>query len=167
MKHELTTVARPLAPEDIAAGMFVAVLHEHESMMPFFLADTVHDVQNVNPVAWRTIPEKARPMKVVSVCVPFVLAERPSGKAVTLDVRQTSLAGRVAWLRGAEPRDVGRPIVVLLRITTAPGCQTSSARRPSSGFARRSPAKRGTGIAPAKAGGDSGGAGSGGATGTE
>lgn len=93
MKPDMLTVARTLAPEDIAEGMYIAVLHEHESVIPMYLADNLFDVENLKPYHWRTIPEKVRPMKVVGVCVPYVLAETTSGKSRLLDIRKTSLAG--------------------------------------------------------------------------
>ncbi|MCB9848980.1 MAG: hypothetical protein H6814_11260 [Phycisphaeraceae bacterium] len=114
MKPDLLTVARPLAPEDINTGMYVAVLHEHRTMIPFYLADTVYEIEQVRPISWRTPPAKTRPLKVVSVCVPYVLAERPCGKSVTLDVRQTSLArlsdsfGKASFKR-LRPRKKRRP----------------------------------------------------------
>jgi hypothetical protein len=92
MKPNKLTVARPLAPEEIDAGMYVAVLHEHESIMPFFHAESMSDFKNIEPIRWRDTPERARPFRVVSVCVPFVLVERPSGKHSTLDIRVPSLA---------------------------------------------------------------------------
>jgi hypothetical protein len=92
MKPNTFTVARPLAPEEIDAGMYVAVLYEHESLMPIYQADTLLELQSMEMVRWRDTPERARSFRVISVCVPFVLVERPSGKHVTLDIRVTSLA---------------------------------------------------------------------------
>ena len=32
------------------------------------------------------------PLRIVSICVPFVLAEKPCGKCITLDIRRMRLA---------------------------------------------------------------------------
>ena len=93
MQPNSLTVARTLAPDDIQSGMYVSTLYEHESLIPFYHVDNLFDLKNIEPFHWRTLPKKTRPLKVIDVCAPFVLTERPSGKHELIDIRKTSLAG--------------------------------------------------------------------------
>ncbi len=46
------------------------------------------------PVRIQLVPHgSGRPLKVESICLPFVLVKRPSGKRRTLDLRTCRLAG--------------------------------------------------------------------------
>ncbi|MHC4091351.1 MAG: hypothetical protein ACYSVY_13930, partial [Planctomycetota bacterium] len=86
------TMSRSLPPEDIRVGQYVTVMHVLRESEP---CDCESDV------AWRGVRLQRTlwlpwsggwPMKVVEVCLPFVLVERANGKHRTLDVRRYKLA---------------------------------------------------------------------------
>lgn len=80
-----------LAPEDVRPRMYVSIMHvvyEHVSWC-------------CEPEAWRQgeparsllLPdEPSKPLKVVEVCLPFILVEDADGDCETLDVRRQRLA---------------------------------------------------------------------------
>lgn len=105
------TAAKPLAPEDVAPGDYVAVLdqvYEYPSVVwycdrPLAGEDEV--------IRLRLRPHRSElPLRVVAVCVPFVYAEDVGGKRRTIDLRSTRLAridrkvGKRVWAKpGARP----------------------------------------------------------------
>ncbi|MFO1023092.1 MAG: hypothetical protein U0903_20730 [Planctomycetales bacterium] len=86
-------LAKTLAPEDVRAGDYVAVLHEVVEL-PWFLM--CHDSMTVPPeemIRISTIPKGGGvPLRVRSVCLPFILVKTPSGGMRNLDVRRHKLA---------------------------------------------------------------------------
>lgn len=98
------TLAKPLAPEDVRAGDYVAVLHViHEWPAFFWTCDTTLGQQE-ELLRVKMLPEKSGvPLKVKAICLPFVLVKHPKGKQLTLDVRRYRLArlgpvfARAAW----------------------------------------------------------------------
>jgi hypothetical protein len=106
-----TRAAKPLAPEDICRGDFVAVLDEtHEFPSFWWSADAALLPPDV-PVRMRLVPrDECRPLKVKSVCLPYVLVKQPSGSDRTLDLRTCRLArldrrhARLAWKAYAKKR---------------------------------------------------------------
>lgn len=89
----LLGVARPLAPEDIAVHSYVAVLTETVELLPFWIIDSPCDIDRVRPVRWSRAPVSAGwPLKVIAVCLPFVLVKSVRKDVATLDVRQCALA---------------------------------------------------------------------------
>lgn len=95
MHCDIDTV-RPLAPEEIRPGMHVCVTHEVDERLPYF---DLEDLRSCAPQTVRFVrlpTEPSLPLRVVAVCLPFVLAERPDGKQEMLDVRLR----RVARLTG-------------------------------------------------------------------
>lgn len=86
------TLAQPIAPEDLAPGVYVSVLYEIEERFPIVMScDTP-----VTPPSLVTYPSIARwsagPVRVVGVCLPFVLVEFDCGMKQQLDVRRARLA---------------------------------------------------------------------------
>ena len=88
-----STLAKVLAPEEILQGDFVTMLHVI-CELPSFLwcADAstqpLHEVIRI-----QFLPaEGGVPLKVESVCLPFVLVKRPRGDQRTLDLRRCRLA---------------------------------------------------------------------------
>jgi hypothetical protein len=86
-------LVRRLAPEDINAGAYVAVLYiqrEH-----YRLWDTDCFSREVQKLTVQWLPDtedgECDPLQVLSVCIPFVLAKNPEGKTTMLDVRQHTL----------------------------------------------------------------------------
>lgn len=88
-----STLARALAPEDVCAGDYLAVLDEmYEYPSYCWFADAAllppHEL-----IRLRYIPrDEARPLKVLSICLPFVLTKDPAGNHRTLDLRRTRVA---------------------------------------------------------------------------
>lgn len=97
------SLAKPLAPEEICVGDFVSLLHVYYDLPSFFWDDTSFD-RREELVRLCYLPETAGvPLKVKSVCLPFVLAKQPGGGRQTLDVRRVRLArldavyAKAAW----------------------------------------------------------------------
>ncbi len=85
-------MSRSLPPEDIAAGQYVTVLHEVCEFLPWDCRQEA-SWRPVQPLRTLCLPESGGvPMKVIQVCLPFVLVERPNGRHRTLDVRRYKLA---------------------------------------------------------------------------
>ncbi len=86
-----SNLARMLAPEDVRPRTYVSIMHvvyEHVSWY-------------YEPEPWRKseparsllLPDDpSEPLKVVEVCLPFMLVEKPDGQYETLDVRRSRLA---------------------------------------------------------------------------
>ncbi len=86
-----TNIARPLAPEDIRRGVYVTLLHVMTEFLPFSLCDEPWRRPEIVRTLW--LPHDGGvPMKVVEVCLPFVLVEKTDGTHTTLDVRRVRLA---------------------------------------------------------------------------
>ena len=88
-----STLAKPLAPEDVRLGDFVAILHVI-CELPSFLwgADTVTTPMDV-PIRIPFVPPSGGvALKVTSVCLPFVLVKSARGTCRTLDLRQCRIA---------------------------------------------------------------------------
>ena len=88
-----STLARALAPEDVRLGDYVALLDEIFELPSFWwYADSaLHPREQL--VRIRMIPTQENlPLKVKSVCLPFVLAKNPAGEKRTLDLRRCRLA---------------------------------------------------------------------------
>ena len=99
-----SAVARPLAPEDIDRGDFVAVLDEMHEMPSYYWHGDVTMYPPDMPIRVRLLPtDELKPLVVESVCLPFVLTRQPTGEPRTLDVRRIRLArldarfGNLAW----------------------------------------------------------------------
>jgi hypothetical protein len=97
------SLAKPLAPEEIRVGDFVTPLHVFYDFPSFFWDDSAVGRRD-EMVRICYIPETGGvPLKVKSICLPFVLARQPSGEQQTLDVRKVRLArldakyAKAAW----------------------------------------------------------------------
>jgi hypothetical protein len=87
------TLAKPLAPEDIRPGDFVAPLFVIAEVPSFWWRADVWNLPVNEPVRVRlTPPSDGGPLKVRSVCVPFVLVKTVTGDHSTIDVRTCQLA---------------------------------------------------------------------------
>jgi hypothetical protein len=97
-----STISKPLAPEDIKPGMFIAIIMEIHERGPMFLFDDAKfgKGESTKVARWPCMCRKCEggePLQVVEVCLPFVLVKRPKpadsgGEAFrTLDVRQHRL----------------------------------------------------------------------------
>jgi hypothetical protein len=90
IENELT-VARPLAPEDIRAGFYVAILNVVWESFPPGCDQPWRELKPLRTV-WLPPPDAALVLKVREVCLPFVLTEQPGGPPRTLDIRRWRLA---------------------------------------------------------------------------
>lgn len=99
------TLAKPLAPEDVRPGDFVTLLFVIAEYGSFWWFMESWDQPPEEPVRIRYTPGSSGgiPLKVRSVCLPFVLVKAPSGDHSTLDLRTCQLArlsrshARRAW----------------------------------------------------------------------
>lgn len=86
-------LAKPLAPEEIRPGDFVTPLHMIAEVPSYYwMADDWKLAVN-EPVRIRFTPTSdGLPLKVQSICLPFVLVGLACGHRLTLDVRKYQLA---------------------------------------------------------------------------
>jgi hypothetical protein len=88
MSEKKSSLASPIAPEDIQRGQYVAILHVIEQYFP-----CCFDQARTDPVSIRWRPRfQIQPLEVVDVCLPFVTVRKPAGSVITLDVRRHELA---------------------------------------------------------------------------
>ena len=98
------TLAKALAPEDIRPGDYVTPLHVIAEVPSYWWCDDDWSAPREEPVRMRfTTSCDGAPLRVQSLCLPFVLLKHPAGQAVTLDLRKCQLArlhrgfARRAW----------------------------------------------------------------------
>ena len=103
-------LARPLAPEEIRRGQFVTLFDEIWEVPSYFWPADTDTLAREQTVRVRTIPSTGGvPLRVKSVCLPFVLVKQPDGKQRALDVRKCRLAllgisfAKFAWKALKEP----------------------------------------------------------------
>lgn len=87
-----TTLSKPVAAEDLRAGDDVAVLHETYEYVSFLWGCDATLLAHDQPVRVTFKPRRAGvPLRVVDLCLPFVLATTPTGQPTTLDLRSCQL----------------------------------------------------------------------------
>jgi hypothetical protein len=98
------TLAKALAPEEISRGDFVTPLSLIYEVPSFWWCTESWRQPLEEPVRVRYMSTcDGVPLRVQSICLPFVLAKQPGGHSVTLDVRRCQLArldrtyARRAW----------------------------------------------------------------------
>jgi hypothetical protein len=98
------TLAKPLAPEEIRIGDFVSPLHVFYDFPSFLWCSDSAIERREETVRICYLPESGGvPLKVKSVCLPFVLVKHANGTQLTLDVRKARLArldadyAKAAW----------------------------------------------------------------------
>jgi hypothetical protein len=101
---QAVTLAKSLAPEEIRAGDYVTLLHVVCEMPALVWCDDIALTGRDEIVRLQLVPENGgEPLKVKSVCLPFVLVKDASGKKRPLDIRRQRLAkldpayARAAW----------------------------------------------------------------------
>ncbi|MCA9247872.1 MAG: hypothetical protein KDA42_12170 [Planctomycetales bacterium] len=104
LDNSKTHLARPVAPEDLRRGMYVALLNEIDEFPSFLWCCDSQLLPAESPVCINFLPRRpGYPLRVVEVCLPFVLVDQPQGERFSLDVRQCHLArlkkrfARKAW----------------------------------------------------------------------
>lgn len=93
MATALPTAAKPLAPDDVSPGDYVAVLDEqHEFPAVVWYCDRPLAGED-DVVRVRLRPREAEgPLRVTDVCTPFVFVKNRVGKIRTVDLRAVRLA---------------------------------------------------------------------------
>jgi hypothetical protein len=92
-KAAVATLAKALAPEDVRPGDYVTLLYTVAEVPTFWWLDEGWNVPHDEPVRIRfTTTCDGTPLRVKSVCLPFVLVKAPGGRALTLDLRRCQLA---------------------------------------------------------------------------
>jgi hypothetical protein len=85
-------VARPVAPEDIRNGEFIAVLEVIAERVPGCWCD-VDAFQPLKARRFVRLPQDdCNPLEVLGVCLPFVFVRQHDGDLRTLDVRRLRFA---------------------------------------------------------------------------
>lgn len=108
-KEKERTISQVLAPEDVRPGDYVSILNVMGEYLPCFSLDEVA-WRSVEPVRVLWMAPSVEPMKVVEVCLPFVLVRLINGEHRTLDTRRYRFArvsrefGRKAFKRGKPER---------------------------------------------------------------
>ena len=86
-------MAKSLAPEDVRAGDYVTVLHVVHELPSMMWCNDMSLIERDEIVRMQFMPDNGgEPLKVKSVCLPFVLVKYASGKKGPLDVRRCRLA---------------------------------------------------------------------------
>ncbi len=98
------TLAKALAPEEFRPGDFVTPLHMAAEVPSYYWFSECWNLPADPPVRIRfTSTSDGVPLKVKSLCLPFVLVKQASGERLTLDLRKCQLArldrryGKRAW----------------------------------------------------------------------
>jgi hypothetical protein len=98
------TLAKALAPEDIRQGDFVTPLYVIAEVPSYWWCAETWNLPLDEPVRIRFTPNcDGMPLRVKSVCLPFILVKNPTGERGTIDLRKCQLArldevhGKRAW----------------------------------------------------------------------
>jgi hypothetical protein len=87
------TLAKAVAPEDICVGDFIAPLFEIYEIASYCWQAESWNLPLNEPVRVRYVPTcDPSPMRVRSICLPFLLATNATGEPSTIDVRKYQLA---------------------------------------------------------------------------
>lgn len=105
------TLAKALAPEDVRVGDYVTLLSVTCELPSFYWLSDAALLPIDEPVRIPFVPRSGgSPLKVKSICLPFVLVKQSSGKERTLDLRTCRLARLVgdyataSWKAGKRSR---------------------------------------------------------------
>ena len=103
-KSSKLSLAKPLAPEEIRVGDFVSPLHVFYDFPSYLWCGDSAIQRREETVRICYLPESGGvPLKVKSVCLPFVLVKKADGTQQTLDIRKVRLArlnpkfAKAAW----------------------------------------------------------------------
>jgi hypothetical protein len=86
-----TLIAASVAPEDLQRGNFVAILNEVFEFPSFMWCDCMPGERD-QLVRLRCLPTHAGvPLRIKSLCLPFVFVKSPYGYYQSMDVRKVQL----------------------------------------------------------------------------
>ena len=91
MPRELT-IARTLPPEDIRPGMYITTLYVVYEFLRCSPGDAAWRPVTTISTRWLPFEHAGVPLRVVEVCLPFVLVESADGSHGTIDTRRHQLA---------------------------------------------------------------------------
>lgn len=104
LSQRATTLAKPLAPEDVLRGDYVTPLHTLCEVPSFYWCDGEWQRPREEPVRMQFMASEAGvPLKVKRVCLPFVVVEHPLYGGQTIDLRRSRVArldakyAKAAW----------------------------------------------------------------------
>ena len=87
-----TTVAARISGEDIKKGDFVSLLNEVIELPSYLWCCSADSLTPEEPVQFRYKARDAgKPLKVVSICLPFVYAMNNEKRLLTIDTRSKQL----------------------------------------------------------------------------
>jgi hypothetical protein len=90
MEYETNSI-KLAAPEDLEPGQYVAILDELREYLTCEPLQGPSATSRVLQLRWLPDEDEA-PLRVIDVCVPFLLVRRPDGRHRTLDLRRYRLA---------------------------------------------------------------------------
>lgn len=99
---------RTVAPEDLRGGQYIAITRMMIQLIPP-MCDPQLTPEPQTVRLWGIPPFAGQPMRIVSVCLPFVLVEGVDRQCRTLDLRRMEVVrlpkkyGRAAFERLAKP----------------------------------------------------------------
>ena len=90
-----TRTTRTIAPEDIRVGEHVAILKvSYEYLSFLWCFDSTGDKSTPVRVTFLPFQDVGQPLKVLAVCLPFVVVSRSNSRKFSIDVRACQI-GRV------------------------------------------------------------------------
>jgi hypothetical protein len=91
--HIGSTLAKTLAPEEVRAGDYVTLLHEYTEMPSYYWSNDSALMAPDELVRVRCLPSAGgTPLRVRSICLPYLLVRHPNGEERPLDIRRFRLA---------------------------------------------------------------------------
>lgn len=86
--NQQPAAARLLAPEEVRAGDYICVMKVLQEYMPFWaIFEESWEKPELIRLTWMPA-ESGTPLKVIEVCIPFVLVQQVDGSHKTLDLRR-------------------------------------------------------------------------------
>ena len=90
--QKMRTVSRILAPEDLREGDYVAVLRATFELPSFLWGGDTSIRPPEQPIRYVYSPcDSGTPLRVKSICLPFLFVRSPTGTHSILDLRRTEL----------------------------------------------------------------------------
>ena len=88
-----TPAVRRLGPEDLQRGQYVTVMQRTGQSLNYHLFCESPEHPSVTVERYAYLPKQAgQPLKVLALCIPFVLVKTARGKCHMLDLRRVDLA---------------------------------------------------------------------------